>query len=84
MNERSLQADNARLRREIQLLRSKIAVLEKEKRKPVQPDLVAPSYAVTTETGWTPKKQAKLEASDPYYAHVMQQRRRKRGSWLDQ
>jgi hypothetical protein len=82
MNERALRAENLRLKKEIAELRRKISELEKEKCKPVQPDPVTPSYTGMAEPGWTPEKQAKLEDSDPFLAHVMQQRRHKR-SWLD-
>ena len=82
MNERALKAENLRLKKDNTELRRKISALEKENRNPQDQPEVTPSYTGTTESGWTPEKQAKLEASDPFLAHVMQQRRRKR-SWLD-
>jgi hypothetical protein len=84
MSERSLKAENAKLRKEIQLLRSRIAVLEKEKRSRTkeQPEDPAPStYTGTAEPGWSQDKQQKLENSDPVYAHFMQQQKRR--TWLD-
>ena len=69
---KDLEKENAELRRKI---------AESERRKAKEELEVMPSYTGSLDPRWSQAKQEKLESSDLYFAHVMQQKRRK--SWLD-